>query len=472
MTSPRGRRSPSKQTQSQSRRPRTARHLAYEAVAAWRDRGVYAGLVIDDICREHEVTRSDRAMAMEITYGVIRRQATLDAVISAFVDRPRSHVENGLWTLLQIGAYQVLMMDGVPAHAAVGETVQVAKSLRRPEWTGLLNGVLRKLSKSVRDADVVNMSADRVPIDATRSKQLDRCVFPDPSSSTIQHLAKAYSYPRWLVRDWSERLGTDETVRLCHWFNSPPLITIRVNLPRQSPEVVREVLKASGVEVAPGEWQESLRLMNSARIGELPGFAEGWFSVQDESAMSAGHLLDPQPGDHILDLCAAPGGKTTHLAELMRDEGEIVALDTDEIRLSRIAENASRLGLSSIGYQQIAPDGHDIPPGPFDRVLVDVPCSNTGVLGKRPEARWRISPEDISELASLQSRLLRQALERVKPGGFVVYSTCSIDPRENREVLSTVIGQHEDVKLMKEIEHQPGQSCDGGYQALLRRANG
>ncbi len=471
MKSPRGRRYGSKKPRPQSRRPLSARRLAYDALTAWQERGVFAGRVLDDISREHDVSRADRAMAMEITYGVIRRQATLDTVIAAFVERPRKNIEDGVWALLQIGAYQLLMMQGVPPHAAVGETVEVAKSLRRPEWTALLNGVLRTLSKSVSDAADMAMSKDRVPVDVTHAKQLDRSVFPDPTSATVQYLVKAFSYPRWLVRDWVERLGVEETTRLCQWFNTPPAVTIRVNALQQTTEIVSEVLETAGVETEAGHWPESLRLMSSTRIGELPGFAEGWFSVQDESAMSAARLLDPQPKDHILDMCAAPGGKTTHLAELINDDGSIVAVDTDDARLSRIADNATRLRLNSIRCQKISLDGEDLPAGPFDRVLVDVPCSNTGVLGKRPEVRWRISPSDIEELSVLQRRLLGQALERVRPGGHVVYSTCSIDPRENRDVVADVLAQREDAQLVREIDHQPGRACDGGYQALLLRAD-
>ncbi|MGE0374636.1 MAG: 16S rRNA (cytosine(967)-C(5))-methyltransferase RsmB [Planctomycetaceae bacterium] len=447
----------------------SGRRLAFDVLTAWQQRGVFANRVLDDLCRGRCVAGSDRALGMELSYGVIRRQATVDAVLKAFVDRPPSSIETGLQTLLRLGAYQLLLMDGVPPHAAVNETVEVAKQLRRPEWGAVVNGVLRALSGAVSETDATTPAEDRVPIDAHRSRQLDRAVFPSPEKARVEYFVKAHSYPRWLIRDWISRFGAAEAARLCFWFNAPHPPALRVNRLRQTPEVVRDVLQAAGAAAEPGRWPESLLLGKSVRIHDLPGFAEGWFSVQDESSMAAGRLLDPRPGESILDLCAAPGGKTTHLAELMGDRGSIVAVDTDAVRLQRVLENTHRLGLSCIECLPIDLDGGNIPTGPFDRILVDVPCSNTGVLAKRPEARWRIDPEDFTELTDTQARLLGQALDRVKPGGCVVYSTCSIDPRENHDVVERVVAGRIDVSLQQEIEHQPGRPGDGGYQALLRR---
>jgi 16S rRNA (cytosine967-C5)-methyltransferase len=333
----------------------------------------------------------------------------------------------------------------------------------------MLNAVLRTLSASARPVDDATPGVDRIPIDAQRSVQLDRPVFPPPETSAVEYLAKVHSYPRWIVRDWTERYGVDEAARLCVWFNLPQPATLRVNRLQQSPEVVAEVLAAAGVSVEPGKWRESLRLRQAVRVEDLPGLAEGWFSVQDESSMAAARLLDPQSGESILDLCAAPGGKTTHLAELMQDRGTILAVDPDAERLQLVQENARRLRLNSIECRLSDGPPHEVPVGPFDRVLVDVPCSNTGVLGKRPEARWRLDPHSFEELTVLQERLLLSALERVKIGGHVVYSTCSIDPRENRQVVDRVLARRHDVRLEQELEHQPGRPSDGGYQARLRR---
>jgi 16S rRNA (cytosine967-C5)-methyltransferase len=455
------------------KRPRkpesSGRRLSYDVLTAWQQRGAYAGRVIDDLCRERRVTAADRAFAVDLTYTLIRRQATIDAILSAFVTRSRRDVEDGLWRLLQIGCCQLIFMDRVPPHAAVHETAGLCRELQQPQWTGMVNGVLRSLSGAIGDI-TTTPAADAVPIGEGRFRRLDRAVFPSPEEDAVEYLTRAYSYPRWLVRDWLERFGPEETARLCEWFNRPSLPSVRVNTLRATVAEVQEVLSAAGVPTQPGRFPESLIAEASFRPLDIAGFGEGAFSIQDESAMAAGRLLDPQPGESVLDLCAAPGGKTAHLAELMQDSGRILATDIDAERLRLVSEGAARLGLNCIETLQIAADGHDLPEGPLDAVLVDVPCSNTGVLGKRPEARWRTSPESITELIPVQVRLLTQALQRVRPGGRVVYSTCSIDPRENREVVDSVLSSIDGVTLEQEQLHVPGQPADGGYQALLRKS--
>ena len=201
----------------------------------------------------------------------------------------------------------------------------------------------------------------------------------------------------------------------------------------------------------------------------LPGFDEGWFAVQDESAIAAAALVDPQPGQRVLDLCAAPGGKTAHLAALMRNQGRLLATDVDRDRLKRVRETCRRLGVDIVETRVIARDGSDLPDEMFDRILLDVPCSNTGVLGKRPEVRWRLRPDEFAELAGIQAGLLRRACDRLVAAGRLVYSTCSIEPEENRAVVDAVLHDRPDLKLVEEHAHIPGKPADGGYQALVVR---
>jgi 16S rRNA (cytosine967-C5)-methyltransferase len=229
-------------------------------------------------------------------------------------------------------------------------------------------------------------------------------------------------------------------------------------------------LRGAGHEAQAGDHPQAIRLHESGPIRGLPGYADGWFSVQDESAMRVASALAPEPGETILDLCAAPGGKTTHLAELMGNTGRIIACDVDEHRLQTVADLAQRLGLSIIEPCRLRrEDNTDIPLGPFDRVLVDVPCSNTGVLGKRPEARWRLSPDDLRELVNLQTRLLGLAVDRVRLGGIVVYSTCSIEPEENRQVVERILEENPNIRLEATEDAIPGRPADGGFWARLRR---
>jgi 16S rRNA (cytosine967-C5)-methyltransferase len=285
------------------------------------------------------------------------------------------------------------------------------------------------------------------------------------------YFAAAFSFPRWLVDHWRARFSFDELQRLGFWFNSPSALTLKVNLLRITRESFLKALAEAGVEASAGELPESVRLSGSTRIEQLPGFAQGWFAVQDEAAMHAAHLLAPGPGEAILDLCAAPGTKTTHLAELMQNRGRIVATDVSPERLARVAENCRRLGIEIVEPQIIREDSVDAPAGPFDAALVDVPCSNTGVLGKRPEARWRISPADLVELPEIQKRLLAAACERVLPGGRVAYSTCSLEPEENADVVRWLLARDDRFRLREERLHLPGAPADGAYQALLERGS-
>jgi 16S rRNA (cytosine967-C5)-methyltransferase len=253
------------------------------------------------------------------------------------------------------------------------------------------------------------------------------------------------------------------------WFNSPPPLMLRVNLLRTSRESVLEAFARENIPAEAGELAESIVLTASRNVAELPGFTEGDFSVQDLTAMKAVELLNPKPGETIWDVCAAPGTKTTAIAERMQNQGRVLATDIHPARLALIEDNRSRLGLDIIKAQRISAAGDDLPGGPFDAVLVDVPCSNTGVLGKRVEARWRLTPADFEELPGIQSRLLEAACERVKPGGRVVYSTCSIEPEENEAIVAALLSRRPDWKLVEQQTHWPGRPADGGFAAWLQK---
>lgn len=459
-----------------------ARRLAFDVLSADRVRQAdrESGLAVphvtqllDDRLRAVDMPPAERRLATELVLGIVRRRATLEAILSAFLTRSRDQIEEGLWTLLELGAYQLVLMTSIPSHAAVHETVELAVQLRKPQWRGFLNGVLREIGRSLKTEMTGTPEADRVPLidreaSAVQYRSLTHVVFADPQTDPGAYLAEAFSYPRWLVDRWLRRSGRDEAFRLAAWFDRPGAMSFRVSPLRGDREKVLEVLAGCGVEAVPGELAESVRLSRSLRVEDIPGFAEGWFSVQDESAMQASLLLDPQPGETILDLCAAPGGKTTHLAERMRNTGRVVAGDINARRLERVTAAAERLGLSIIEPLLLTDDG-PLPAGPFDAALVDAPCSNTGVLGKRPDVRWRIAPADLDELPQLQAKLLRRAIAAVRPGGRIVYSTCSIEPEENEAVVQSVLADEPSVQLVEERRHLPGQPGDGGYQSLLRK---
>lgn len=489
---------------------------------------------------ERAFVRSDlpaieRRLATELTFGVVRRKATLDAILEKSVTRPRTQVETALWMLLRLGVYQLTICDGIPPHAACDETVELARWMGRPEWVPFTNGVLRGITRMISSEQTLEPTPRSIPTTHGRFRLLEQPLFADPTDKPLAYLAKAFSLPLWLVERWATRFDFPELCRLGFWFNTPSPLCLRVNTLRTDRDTVLTAFADAGIAARPGELLSSIwlgttnadsigerpkpeaiaslnLLMNEEieatmdlpderlpsdpkeipfeqydaspenekppstitrrdapiRIDRLPGFNEGWFVVQDESAQRVAGLLAPQPGETILDLCSAPGTKTTHLAELMRNEGRIVATDVSEERLKRVDENCRRLGITIVETKVISNETLDLPDGPFDAILIDAPCSNTGVLGKRPDARWRIQLDDLEELSRIQLRLLLAAADRLKPGGRILYSTCSIEPEENTAVVEAVGHFRQKLKLEMTNELIPGRSADGGFQSLLR----
>ena len=425
--------------------------------------------IMADLDARHSLSSADRSLALDVAAGVVRRSRTLDVVIQSRITRPRHKVEPDLWRVLRIGAYQ-LLFSRTPDHAAVDSTVDLCRLLDRPRWTGFVNGVLRGIGRLLSDALATGPAATSLPTSRSQWRSLNEAILPNPQTQRMQYYADAFSLPQTIAQRWTSRLSDTDLIAACFHTIDPPATSLRVNSLRADRDTVLHSLTVAGCKASSGTLNGSIQLEQSPRLETLPGYAEGLWSVQDEAAMSASLLLAPQPGESILDFCAAPGGKTTHLAELSGDKATIVACDVASGRLQRIRENAARLQLMSIQPMVIPKDGRDLPAGPFDAVLVDVPCSNTGVLNRRPEARWRFNQVGLEELVVLQTRLLLQACELVRPGGRVVYSTCSMEPEENRGVVDTVLMALKEFRLDREIQHHPGQPADGAYQALLIRS--
>ncbi len=448
----------------------TARSLALQVLLACRKHDAFVQEILDRQLAEDSLSAADRRLVTQLVYGVLRRRGTLRVLLEPLVNRPLQKVEPWLWDALYLGACQMALLTHIPFHAAVHETVELAVSFGRPGARGFLNGILRRVAELVTGERTTTAASDALPLEHGEYRRLSRPIFPDAEAHPRHYLTAAFSLPDWLVQRWLSRYGFEEGRRLGFWFAGPAPLTLRCQPLRCSREQLLAALHEAGHAVEAGEHPQAVRLLESGAIRELPGYADGWFSVQDESAMHVASALAPQPGETILDLCAAPGGKTTHLAELMGNTGRILACDVDEQRLKTVASLAQRLGLTIIEPCCLPSDGGaDVPPGPFDRVLVDVPCSNTGVLGKRPEARWRLGPDDLGHLVNLQTHLLRLAIERVRPGGVIVYSTCSIEPEENRQVVDAVLISNSELRLEATEDAVPGEPADGGFWARLRR---
>jgi 16S rRNA (cytosine967-C5)-methyltransferase len=447
-----------------------ARSLALQILLDCRKHDAFVQEILDRQFAAHPLSAADRRLTTQLVYGVLRRRGTLRALLEPLVNRPAYKVESWLWDALALGACQLALLTHVPVHAAVHETVELAVHFGRPGARGFLNGVLRRLAELMTEERTTAPAGDALPLDHGEYRRLSRPALPDPAAHPQDYLAAAFGLPDWLVHRWLPRYGVEECQRLGFWFAGHTRLTLRCNPLRIEREQLLAALHEAGHVAEPGEHPQAILLHEAGPIRDLPGYADGCFSVQDESAMRVASALAPQPGESILDLCAAPGGKTTHLAELMRNTGRIVACDVDARRLQTVSTLAQRLGLTIIETSPISlPHGEEIPAGPFDRVLVDVPCSNTGVLGKRPEVRWRLRPDDLRQLVTLQTRLLRLAIKRVRPGGTIVYSTCSIEPEENRQVVETVLCESPNLRLEAAEDAVPGQPSDGGFWARLRR---
>jgi 16S rRNA (cytosine967-C5)-methyltransferase len=424
--------------------------------------------ILDRHLDAHPLSPPDRRLATQVVYGVLRRRGTLNALVRPFVHRSSWKTEPWLADALALGAYQLALLTHIPAHAALHETVELASLYGRPSAKGFLNAILHRVAELLTDVFTDAPAADALPVEQGQYRRLRRPALPDPVANPLEYLSIAYALPLWLAERWRQRYSNDECRRLGFWFAGPAPLTLRCNplcCPRK--ELLQALAEVDACAES-GDHPQALRLHGSASIRDLPGYDQGWFSVQDEAAMRVGSALTPQPGDTILDLCAAPGGKAAHLAELMGNQGRVVACDVDSCRLQIVQGLTRRLGLTIVETHLLEKDG-GLPGESFDRALVDAPCSNTGVLGRRPEARWRLRPEDLRHLVTLQRRLLGQALGAVRVGGIVVYSTCSIEPEENRGVVEAVLKEVPHWSLEAQEESSPGRPADGGYWARLRR---
>ncbi|MBE9109846.1 16S rRNA (cytosine(967)-C(5))-methyltransferase [Nodosilinea sp. LEGE 07298] len=365
---------------------------------------------------------AERAFATELVYGTVRRQRTLDALIDQLGTRSADKQPPVLRLVLHLGLYQLRYLSAVPASAAVNTSVDLAKANGLGRLSGVVNGLLRQYLRQAEAGE-------------------DPLRLPDQPEAAlgIQH-----SYPDWLVALWLDQLGLAETDQLCQWFNQVPTIDLRVNRQQATVTAVKAAFDAVDIAVAaiPG-LPYGLRLVNhQGALSNLPGYEAGWWSVQDASAQLVGLLLDPQPGDTVLDVCAAPGGKATQMAEIVGPEGTIWACDRAPSRLKKTVANATRLGLSNLHIH--AGDSTNLTPfhQQADRVLVDAPCSGLGTLHRHADARWRQTPDNIMVLASLQSDLLSEAARCVKPGGTLVYATCTLHPAENEAIINAFCQAH------------------------------
>jgi len=479
------------------------RQIAAHVLGQRRQNGLFVEDLLEMALASAPLSSADRGLCQEIVYGVVRWQAALDWLIAQKTGGREQ--KPALQNLLRLGLYQIFWLDRIPDHAAVHETVELAKQGGFGPQAGFVNAVLRGYLREAEE---------------TR-KLLAELKLSRP--------ALGWSQPEWLVEKWWQRFGDARTRQLLEWNNTPPKIFARVNTLKTDAGGLIEKWREENVDYdfVRRDWlgeNLAFELKSHPPLHSLKSFRDGWFYIQDPSTLLAVRELDPQPGETILDMCAAPGGKTTFIAQLMNNQGGIVAQDVSKDRLELIRENCTRLGVTCVeaGVSQFVRPHPDplpqereprlvasafppaamtnptpgfadarqpIPPLPggegrgeggikpnsqpthFDRILIDAPCSNSGVMRRRVDLRWRISPEEIVRLQQTQLDLLKLAATKLKPGGVLVYSTCSLEPEENSEAVKEFLREHKNFKLESEHELLPfADKVDGAFVAKLIRA--
>lgn len=403
----------------------------------------YSNLLLHQTIEKYKLAPKDRGLLTELTYGTLQHKLTLDYYLEPFI---RGKVDIWVRWLLRLSLYQMHYLTRIPAHAAVNEAVEIAKRRGHKGIASMVNGILRSiLREGVRSTDQI----------------LDE----------VERLAVATSHPLWLVERWVETYGYEKTSDMLHENNVPPVQTVRVNTTKATPDEVLTTLEREGVKAQQSEYVPECLYITNGQAARTAAFKHGLITIQDESSMLPANVLNPQPGMRVLDMCAAPGGKTTHLAEKMNNNGQILALDLHPHKLDLVDENTARLG---IGIVQTAPlDGRKaadyLQKESYDAVLVDAPCSGLGVMRRKPDIKYTKREEDLASLQTIQLAILNNAVQLLKPGGRLVYSTCTVDKSENEGTVKAFLAEHpnmEAVALENLPKHLDNQQQDGMLQVF------
>ena len=442
----------------------------------------YAGPILNKLLRQ----TNEKQRATDLVFGTIRNRSAIDMVIAKLADCPAERIPAKLLNIIRIGAYELIYSPATAEYAIVNEAVENTKAIVGKKQTGFVNALLRQIARHIQNRQIPLSDANTqrtLPQTPSTGCEFDTNILPNPKDSPADFLSAAFSLPEWLVNIWLAEFGAQSTRQICFASNRKPAIYIRPNTLKTTTQQLTEKFRQANIDFEISADKSMIKLKSPQAVTELPGFTEGLFTIQDITASQPVRLLKPQPEWTILDLCAAPGTKTTQLAELTSDRAKIIATDIDPRRLEKVKENTARLGINSVktvAYENLKKTSAEI--SSFDCILLDVPCSNTGVLAKRPEVRLRITPKAIAKLTKIQGELLETATAMIKPKGKICYSTCSILKAENSELVKAFLQKNHDFKLDSEllilpsaIPHQLGVSLssigagdrDGGYMAII-----
>ncbi|OEH91213.1 16S rRNA (cytosine(967)-C(5))-methyltransferase RsmB [Bacillus solimangrovi] len=383
----------------------------------------YSNLLLNQAIEKSRLNSKDAALLTEIVYGTIQRKLTLDYYLSPFLTKAKK-LQPWVRQLLRLSLYQMVYLDRVPERAVIHEAVEIAKHKGHRGISGMVNGVLRNIQRTgIAD--------------------------PEKISDPIERISIATSHPKWLVEKWVQQYGEEITRDMCEQNLLPPSNTARVNIQKATVSEVLTMLKQAGIEAEKGLLSEDAIVIKSGNVAKTTAFKEGYLSIQDESSMLVARALDIKPGQTVLDACAAPGGKTAHIAERLLGVGSVMSVDLHDHKVKLIAQQVHRLGLDNVNAMQ--GDSRKLHekfgPESFERVLVDAPCSGFGVMRRKPDLKYAKTAEDVQRLANIQLDILEAASQTVKKGGLLVYSTCTIDLEENDQVISTFLRKHAEFEL-------------------------
>ena len=440
-------------TASADRPKPSVRSLAGEIILKVDTRKAYADVLLDHALKTTPLGERDRALLTELVYGTLRWRGKIDAELNRHLRRPLSKTDPLIRSVLRVAAYQICFLDRIPDYAAVSEAVELCKQHRNGKSAGFVNGVLRNILRHRNHA-----------------------ILPATNDASTHSLAAEYSHPEWLVKRWIKQFGVPAAKNLMRANNEKAPLLLRVNSLKCGRDELLQLFSQSGIDASPAERSpHGIIVKSGGAIENLPGFTEGFFQVQGESSQLIAFLLSPLPGEHILDACAAPGGKTTHIAELMRDQGEVIALDKSRSAIEKLRENIARLQIRS-AQLHVADATRELGSslrGPYDRILVDAPCSGLGTLRSHPEIKWHRNEDDIQRLRALQSKILQRVVAYLKPRGILVYSTCTLTREENQQVIDSFLARNPEFELQDAARYLPVEAkhmISGKYfEALLHR---
>jgi len=438
------------------------------------DKCAGGGGFADRLLSERMCGTDEPGRATDLVMGTMRNRTAIDLVVAELADCPAGRINRKVLNIIRVGCYELMWCPQTPVHAIINEAGQSARRRGGKKLVGFVNAVLRQVSRQIQSRSCPLEDAPQRNI-FPQNPQMGCCfareLLADAKSDPAEYLGGAFSLPGWLIGTWLEAYGIAATRQICFGSNRRAGVYIRPNTLKVSREELLGRLGARDVEVRLAEDDLMVEVRGPASVAGLWGFGEGLFTIQDLTASRAVGMLSPRKGWRILDLCAAPGTKTAQIAETVGDDAEIIATDINPKRLEMVKENLTRLGINCVrlaAYEDIMNNRAKY--GRFDAVLVDVPCSNTGVLAKRVEVRHRIKAEAIGKLTRTQKGLLSAASEFVTPGGRICYSTCSIQPEENEKLIEEFAGERTDLARTEErltLPSAEGFGADGGFAAIL-----